>query len=67
VGEIRLDLYRTLGATQDVDLGAWALNAFSVKINGTNGNGHINLRHQASNATARGQSSTIFLLTIAVI
>lgn len=48
------------GATQDVDLGAWALNAFAVKVNGTNGNGHINLRHQASNATAQGQSSTIF-------
>lgn len=48
------------GATQDVDLGAFALNAFAVKINGTNGNGHINLRHQASNATAQGQSSTIF-------
>jgi hypothetical protein len=48
------------GATQDVDLGAWALNAASVKINGTNGSGHIHLRHQASNATAQGQTSTIF-------
>lgn len=43
-----------------MDLGAWALNAFAVKVNGTNGNGHINLRHQASDATSQGQSSTIF-------
>jgi hypothetical protein len=48
------------GATSDVDLGAFALNAASVKINGTNGSGHIHLRHQASDATSTGQSTTIF-------
>jgi hypothetical protein len=48
------------GATSDVDLGAFALNAASVKINGTNGNGHLHLRHQASDATATGQSTVIF-------
>jgi len=48
------------GATSDVDLGAFALNTASVKINGTNGNGHIHLRHQASDATATGQSTALF-------
>ena len=48
------------GATSDVDLGAFALNAASVKIYGTNGSGHIHLRHQASDATSTGQSTTIF-------
>lgn len=48
------------GATSDVDLGAFALNAASVKINGTNGSGHIHLRHQASDAPSTGQSTTIF-------
>ena len=48
------------GATSDVDLGAFALNAASVKINGTNGNGHLHLRHQASDATATGQSTVLF-------
>jgi len=48
------------GATSDVDLGAFALNAQSVKINGTNGNGHLHLRHQASDATATGQSTALF-------
>ena len=48
------------GATSDVDLGLFALNAASVKINGTNGNGHLHLRHQASDATATGQSTVLF-------
>jgi hypothetical protein len=48
------------GATSDVDLGAFALNAAFVKINGTNGNGHLHLRHQASDATATGQSTVLF-------
>lgn len=48
------------GATQDVDLGAWALNAASVKINGTNGNGHIHFKHQASDAPSQANSTTLF-------
>lgn len=48
------------GATSDVDLGLFVLNAASVKINGTNGNGHLHLRHQASDATATGQSTVLF-------
>lgn len=48
------------GATSDVDLGLFALNAASVKINGTNGNGNLHLRHQASDATATGQSTVLF-------
>lgn len=36
------------------------LNVVSGIISGTNGSGHINLRHQASDATATGQTTSIF-------
>lgn len=48
------------GATQDVDLGSFALNASSIKVNGTNGAGHIHLKHQASDATSQANSTTLF-------
>ena len=48
------------GANQDVDLGANGLDAKFIKVTGVNGNGHLNLRHQASNPTATGQSTAIF-------
>lgn len=48
------------GANQDVDLGAFKLNTHALSVTGTNGNGHIHLRHQASDATATGQSTAIF-------
>lgn len=48
------------GANQDVDLGTNNLNAKSVKINGTAGNGHLGLKHQSSNATAQGQETALF-------
>ena len=48
------------GATSDVDLGTHILSAQSLQVTGTNGAGHINLRHQASNATATGQSTALF-------
>lgn len=48
------------GATQDVNLGANTLAAESLNVTGTNGAGHVNLRHQASNATATGQTTALF-------
>lgn len=48
------------GANQDVDLGANGLDAEFIKVTGVNGNGHLNLRHQATNPTATGQSTAIF-------
>lgn len=48
------------GANQDVDLGNNNLNAKSVKINGTAGNGHVGLKHQSVNATAQGSETALF-------
>lgn len=48
------------GATADVDLGANGLDAEFVRVTGTNGVGDIHLRHQATDATATGQSTSIF-------
>jgi len=48
------------GATADVDLGTFSLNAKAVKINGTAGNGHIDFKHQSADASATGSSSVLF-------
>ena len=48
------------GATTDVDLGNNDLNAEGVKIKGTAGNGHLNMKHQYSNPTAGGQETVVF-------
>lgn len=48
------------GATTDVDLGNNDLNAEGIKIKGTAGNGHLNLKHQSSDATAGGSESVIY-------
>ena len=48
------------GATADVDLGNNDLNAEGIKIKGTGGNGHLNLKHQSSGATAGGSESVIY-------
>lgn len=47
-------------ANSDVDLGAYALNANSFKINGTAGAGHIDLKHQSSDATSPASSTAIW-------
>ena len=49
-----------VGATQDVDLDANKLSAESIYIEGTNGNGHLHLKHQNADATATGQSTAIW-------
>lgn len=48
------------GATSDVDLGNNDLNAEGIKIKGTAGNGHLNLKHQSSNPSAGGNETVIF-------
>jgi hypothetical protein len=48
------------GATADVDLGDNDLNAEGIKIKGTGGNGHLNLKHQSSGASAGGSESVIY-------
>jgi hypothetical protein len=48
------------GATQDVDLDTNKLSASSVYIEGTAGNGHLHLKHQSADATATGQSTSLW-------
>lgn len=52
-----------VGATQDVDLGANKLSAESIYIEGTNGDGHLHLKHQSADATATGQSTALWANT----
>ena len=49
-----------VGATQDVDLDENKISARSVYIEGTNGGGHIHLKHQSIDATATGQSTALY-------
>lgn len=55
-----LDRVPYTGATQDVDLDNFNLDAKAVKINGTAGSGHVGLKHQSANATAGGQETALF-------
>jgi hypothetical protein len=48
------------GATGDVDLGNFSLNAKSIHAKGTAGNGHLGLKHQSSGSTAAGSESVIY-------
>ena len=48
------------GATNDVDLGNNDLNAEGIKIKGTAGNGHLNMKHQSSNPTGGGSESVLY-------
>ncbi len=48
------------GATADVDLDTFGLDAKFIKIKGTGGNGHLNLKHQSSGATAGGGESVMY-------
>lgn len=48
------------GATSDVDLGAYLLSTKSIRVTGTSGSGDIHLRHQSADATATGQSTSLF-------
>lgn len=48
------------GATADVDLDTFGLDAKFIKIKGNGGTGHLNLKHQSSEATAGGSESVIY-------
>lgn len=48
------------GATGDVDLGVFKLNAASMHIKGTVGNGHLGLKHQSASPTGSANESLIF-------
>ena len=48
------------GATADVDLGTYILNAQAIHAKGTKGNGYLGLKHQTDSATAGGSESVIF-------
>ena len=48
------------GATGDVDLGNFSLNAKSIHAKGTAGAGHLGLKHQSSGSTAAGSESVIY-------
>jgi len=52
------------GATQDVDLGAFKLNAQSLHIKGTGGLGHLGLKHQSASATAAANEASLFADTL---
>lgn len=51
---------RVFGVTADGAVQADVLSATRVQIEGTNGNGSIHLKHQASDATATGSSTSLF-------
>jgi hypothetical protein len=48
------------GATQDVDLDTFKLNAQSLHVKGTGGLGHLGLKHQSANATASANEVSLF-------
>ena len=48
------------GATTTNDVTVNKLNATSLNVTGTNGNGHLHLKHQSNDATATGQSTALF-------
>ena len=49
-----------VGATQDLDLGAFKLNAQSLHAKGTGGLGHLGLKHQSASATASANEVSLF-------
>ncbi len=48
------------GATSDVDLGTFSLNAKSLHIKGVGGNGHLGLKHQSATPTGSANESLLF-------
>lgn len=58
----KLDLNGS-NANTDIDVGNYAINAKSFKANGTNGNGKLGLKHQASDATSSASETVIYAAT----
>lgn len=54
VEAVRVDLDGTVNTIGTINVGK------SVNVTGTNGDGHIHLKHQAIDATATGQSTALF-------
>ena len=50
------------GATADVDLGTYILNAKTVNVKGTAGDGHLGLKHQSANFKNKGNAEGKFFL-----
>lgn len=48
------------GATNDVDMGVYSVNAESFSVTGAAGAGHIHLKHQSVDSTATGSSTALF-------
>ncbi len=48
------------GATNDVDMGVFSVNAESFLVTGSAGAGHVHLKHQSIDATATGSSTALF-------
>lgn len=48
------------GATNDVDLNTFSLNAKSLHVKGTGGAGHLGLKHQSADATATANETSLF-------
>lgn len=48
------------GATADVDLGNFNLNAKGISVTGTAGNGHLHLKHQSSAPSSTASSTTVY-------
>ena len=49
-----------VGATQDVDLDTWSLNAKSLHIKGTAGNGHLGLKFQSATPSMSANESGVY-------
>lgn len=48
------------GASQNVILGNFDINTQGIKVTGTNGNGHLTMRWQASDPISQGNHTTFF-------
>lgn len=64
IGSITSDLSSKLNlsgsnANQDIDIGAFGLNAKHLKVNGTSGSGNIGFKHQSANITASTNETSL--------
>lgn len=48
------------GATATLDMGAYDVNARGIKVNGTAGLGHVDMKHQSGTPTGSASSSTLY-------
>lgn len=48
------------GANSDLEMGAYSVNAASFKVNGTGGNGHVDLKWQSADAPSISNSTALY-------